>query len=433
MSWCTVLTTALVVTVVISMVACERVHYHGDKVFRITPKDDQQLEILKRWIKENPKLDVWRPSNKVDQFMDIHITKNDVTKVKKMLKINNIEYKITIEDLEKDIEGEKKTSVNGNAYGLFGRLFFNYDTYNRYGHITAQLVRVSEKHKSTSKFTLLRDKSSQGVSLYGLMVHEANRFSAKPAVILDGAMHGRDWITTSTLVYLTKLLLEPEESEMRKKVTKVLSNYDVYIFPVINPDGYDYTHTTDRMWSKTRSRQGACRGVDMNRNYAVKFGENVNGKSDPCANDYPGPKAYTEKEVNNIASFIANKKLNKGCIAYWNLYAGGENILYPYGYRDSATWYNKALNHVATAFATGANKRNGRNYVAGQASKLQPIAGGQAIDWAYDRGDVTYAFATHLRPGNGDKAFILPESKIKPTALEFADGFLDAMIAIIDY
>lgn len=75
--------------------------------------------------------------------MDIHITKNDVTKVKKMLKINNIEYKITIEDLEKDIEGEKKTSVNGNAYGLFDRLFFNYDTYNRYGEVSTMLyIRI---------------------------------------------------------------------------------------------------------------------------------------------------------------------------------------------------------------------------------------------------------------------------------------------------
>lgn len=29
---------------------------------------------------------------------------------------------------------------------------------------------------------------------------------------------------------------------------------DWYILPVLNPDGYEYSHEYDRMWRKTRSR-----------------------------------------------------------------------------------------------------------------------------------------------------------------------------------
>lgn len=29
---------------------------------------------------------------------------------------------------------------------------------------------------------------------------------------------------------------------------------DFYIMPVMNPDGYEHSHTHDRLWRKTRSR-----------------------------------------------------------------------------------------------------------------------------------------------------------------------------------
>ena len=39
--------------------------------------------------------------------------------------------------------------------------------------------------------------------------------------------------------------------------SSILSKFDVYIIPVVNPDGYEYSRQHDRMWRKTRSRTGA--------------------------------------------------------------------------------------------------------------------------------------------------------------------------------
>ena len=39
--------------------------------------------------------------------------------------------------------------------------------------------------------------------------------------------------------------------------SNILSKFDVYIIPVVNPDGYEYSRQHDRMWRKTRSRTGA--------------------------------------------------------------------------------------------------------------------------------------------------------------------------------
>lgn len=40
------------------------------------------------------------------------------------------------------------------------------------------------------------------------------------------------------------------------------------IVPVLNPDGYEFTHTKDRMWRKNRAHhEGECVGIDLNRNF----------------------------------------------------------------------------------------------------------------------------------------------------------------------
>ncbi|KAH7982467.1 hypothetical protein HPB52_005104 [Rhipicephalus sanguineus] len=63
-------------------------------------------------------------------------------------------------------------------------------------------------------------------------------------------------------------------------ITTLLQTFDFYIFPVVNPDGYAYTFTSDRLWRKNRSggRRG-CRGVDPNRNFAAAFGGSAAGSS----------------------------------------------------------------------------------------------------------------------------------------------------------
>ena len=36
------------------------------------------------------------------------------------------------------------------------------------------------------------------------------------------------------------------------EITCLLTKYDFYFLPLLNPDGYEFTHTAERFWRKNR-------------------------------------------------------------------------------------------------------------------------------------------------------------------------------------
>ena len=68
----------------------------------------------------------------------------------------------------------------------------------------------------------------------------------KPAMWIDGGIHAREWITPATVTFFVKQLTEDLDDQ------SLIDNLDWYILPSVNPDGYAYTQSNDRLWRKTR-------------------------------------------------------------------------------------------------------------------------------------------------------------------------------------
>ncbi|KAJ2988942.1 hypothetical protein NUW54_g8949 [Trametes sanguinea] len=163
----------------------------------------------------------------------------------------------------------------------------------------------------------------------------------KTGFVITGAQHAREWIATSTALYLAHALVADaaEDFALSSWLDYFVSEpcamtipvadsqplrrpmQDFYVIPVPNPDGYVYTWDSDRLWYKNRQNIGAaetCVGIDMNRNWGYKwkaksklpsFSESTNGSyestdADPCSPWYPGHRPFEAPEVNNIANFI---------------------------------------------------------------------------------------------------------------------------------
>ena len=67
--------------------------------------------------------------------------------------------------------------------------------------------------------------------------------SQKTVIYIDGGMHAREWAAVSTTLYIIDHLLS-DYANGDRSVKSLLKRFDFFIVPVVNPDGYEYTHTT---------------------------------------------------------------------------------------------------------------------------------------------------------------------------------------------
>lgn len=59
-----------------------------------------------------------------------------------------------------------------------------------------------------------------------------------PIILIDGGIHAREWIAPAVVLYTLQQLVENEAN------SGLLEGIDWYLLPVLNPDGYEFTHTT---------------------------------------------------------------------------------------------------------------------------------------------------------------------------------------------
>jgi hypothetical protein len=122
-------------------------------------------------------------------------------------------------------------------------------------------------------------------------------------------MHAREWISPATAMYIANDILSSfsqptisgqktagisvtgnsndasgTQSDLRSRYSALLEDFEFLIIPVVNPDGYDFSHSTElpswlsvfsnvaspqrnRLWRKNRAdhNKGKCYGVDLNR------------------------------------------------------------------------------------------------------------------------------------------------------------------------
>jgi len=211
----------------------------------------------------------------------------------------------------------------------------------------------------------------------------------RPAVFIEGGIHAREWISPATVTFIVnQLVTNPANRDL-------LDYYDFFFLPVANPDGYEYTHTKDRMWRKNRGQSNTllnilsnCKGVDLNRNFAYNWGEDLNlldshgGTPMPCLETYIGDKAFSEAETQAIKNFVL---LNRHrIVAYIAYHSFGQKMLYPWSHTKDKVHDWVELHHMANAMAEAAFEASGGAdyYEIGTAADIQYMASGGSDDWA---------------------------------------------------
>ncbi|XP_076014511.1 carboxypeptidase B [Genypterus blacodes] len=379
--------------------------FEGEKVFRLKPVLDEHVTLIKE-LADSVEVDFWSPESPrmvtIDIDVDIRVPAAYLDLFYTLLQQNNMEHEVLYEDLQAAVEAE--------AGGREPRAH-SYTRYNSWDKVQSWITSISSSYPSLiSKQVIGNTYEGRPMTLLKLGKKSS---STKPAIFMDCGIHAREWISPAFCQWFVREALSTYGSD--SQMTSMLNEMDIFVLPVFNIDGYDYTHKSNRMWRKTRSRRSGsgCIGADPNRNFNAGWCT-LGASSNPCSDTFCGHSAESEIEVKNVADFI---RRNKSVIkSYITMHSYSQLLLFPYSYSYELAAHHGELMKIAEGASAALRTLYGTRYTSGPgAATIYPAAGG-SDDWAYDLG-VKYSFTFELRD-TGRYGFLLPESQIKPTCEE---------------
>lgn len=234
-----------------------------------------------------------------------------------------------------------------------------------------------------------------------------------PKVLFMGCHHAREWIAVEVPFLLARELVQKADDP---RIANWLSNGDIWVTPMVNPDGHEYSRTSDRLWRKNRRKNwDGSFGVDPNRNYGYMWGilDVPTSSHVPSDETYVGPRAFSEPETQAIRDLVAVEKF-VGVVTY---HSYSQLILLPWGYTKEEIRHGvdrETMQGLAGRMSERIRAVHGRTYVPQQSSRLYPTAG-DTTDWTYGTYGIP-SFTVELRPAELDQGgFILPPDQIAHT------------------
>jgi len=206
------------------------------------------------------------------------------------------------------------------------------------------------------------------------------------------------------------------------EAVRLRTNYRWYFAPNINPDGYEYTWTSDRLWRKTRSPNDGsiCVGTDPNRNWDANWG-GEGASALPCSDTYRGAHAFSENETRSVSDFI--RTISDETNVFISIHCYSNLWLVPWGGVQEHPADYAELMRVGNAAAAAIQSVNGLVFQVGTPPDILYVASGGSFDWAKGEQNIQYAYSPELRPATaGEGGFNIPASNIIPSGREMFAG-----------
>ena len=272
-------------------------------------------------------------------------------------------------------------------------------------------------------------RSIEGRPILALRI--GDRRGGVPKLLFMGCHHAREWIAVEVPFLLAKELVERADEA---PIAGWLTSGEVWVAPMVNPDGHEHSRAEERLWRKNRRRNDdGSFGVDPNRNYGYMWGilDVPTSSHVPSDETYVGPRAFSEPETQAVRDLVGCERF-AGVITY---HSYSQLILYPWGYTEKPipdVQHREQMVGMAGEMQTLIQGVHGKVYVPQQSSQLYPTAG-DTTDWTYGTYGIP-SFTIELRPRTFQEGgFILPPDQILPTWEEnrpAAFRFVEQLLAV---
>ncbi|CAH1779222.1 unnamed protein product [Owenia fusiformis] len=411
----------LVLALAVTAVCASKVRYDGYQLVHVTPKSDEHVKILAQMQGDSTKngLMFWTEPVSVERMVDVMVPPHAFIWMARTLRDNEMPYTLADTDVQKMIDEEDAENNVGlrRMRTRVGNDATQYSTilgaYQRHSTINGWLNSIASSYSNiASVFSI--GKTYEGRDMRVIKIGKAG--AKNKAIWIDAGIHAREWIAPSTSLYIINQLLTGYNRDAT--ITRLVDTFDWYILPVANPDGYEYSHTSNRMWRKTRSptKYSWCTGADPNRNFDAAW-NSIGTSPNPCSDTYAGDSPFSEANTRNMRDAI--NSLKDRMAMYLSFHSYSQMWLTPYAYTSRRPVDYAEMERVANIGATALQKVYGTSYIVGSPPQILYAAAGGSYDWAKMYAGVKYSYTLELRPGRGaSNGFILSPSQITPNGRE---------------
>jgi len=369
------------------------IHYHGYSVVRaLIATADQFAKV------ESLDLDIWSNDGSLGYGpVDIMVNAD----ARSALDAADILYDVIVKDVEEANIAQKESAPRA-PLGF-------HDAYHTYAEIDAFLRNLTTTLPSLVQYANL-GSSIGGRSIPGIRITSGSA-SNKKKIFFNGGQHAREWIGPATVLYIVDQLIQGFNKDT--EVTRLLTSAEFYVVPLVNPDGYEYTRTTNRLWRKNRrANTGGTYGVDLNRNWNDHWG-GQGSSSNPADDTYRGTGPFSEPESTVVSRFVTANGPFHGAIDY---HSYSQLVLRPYGWSNTLPSNDAVAKSVGDKISADIRANGGKAYTS-QASWQLYYTTGSAQDWYYGQARIPLSYTIELRD-TGTYGFQLPANQIIPTGVE---------------
>ena len=342
---------------------------------------------------------------KIENFFAIQNRKNNRTNKKKFLYISLF----TIVILFIFINSTYHISAN-----MVSKDSNNNDSkYHNYNELSREFQSITSKHPEITKLHNI-GTTYENRTIWAIKISDNPQLeeAEEPDILIMGCHHARELISVEVPLFFANYLVE--NYEINADVKNLVDNREIWIIPMLNPDGHVYVEEGHTNWRKNRipideddDGKIDAYGVDLNRNYAYEWGVDEHTSDEPGNEFYHGKEPFSEKESQAIRD-LANEH---NFVASISFHSYGESISYPWGYTEKKAPDNDLFEKIAT------NMARYSGYEVMQNSKIYP-ARGDSEDWLYGEKDIL-AFTIELAESHKPK-----ESKIEEICEKNLDSIL---------
>lgn len=215
--------------------------------------------------------------------------------------------------------------------------------YHTYSEMLSAMQQIASSYPNLAKLVDIGDgwEKTQGLAdrdIWALKISDTPDVeeSEEPDILIMGCHHARELITVEIPLALAAVLTSAYQSS--PFIQNLVDQSEIWIVPMVNPDGHAYVETDDPMWRKNRNTNGDSpiymQGVDLNRNYGYQWGYDNYGSSPyPQAEDYRGTAAFSEPETQAIRDLAESHDF----VISLSYHSYGDLFLFPWGYISQDT------------------------------------------------------------------------------------------------